>query len=55
MYSRPDRAKRERYLNRYEPEHAISNGVVCATGEALDQPARARSLVGAFACCSNNL
>ena len=32
-----------------EPVHGISDGGVCATSKALDQPAHARSLVGAFA------
>ena len=36
-----------------EPVHEISDGVVCATGRALDQPAHMRSLVGAFACRLN--
>ena len=33
-----------------EPVHGISDGGVCATSKALDQPAHARSLIGAFAC-----
>ena len=33
----------------YEPVHEISNIVVCATSEALDQPAHTRSLIRAFA------
>ena len=32
-----------------EPVHGISDGEVCVTGGALDQPAHARSLIGAFA------
>ena len=32
-----------------EPVHEISNNVVCATSKASDQPAQARSLIGAFA------
>ena len=33
----------------YELVHEISNNVVCATSKASDQPAQARSLIGAFA------
>ena len=33
-----------------EPVHGISDGGVCTTSKALDQPAHVRSLVGAFAC-----
>ena len=33
-----------------EPVHGISDGGVCATSKALDQPAHAPSLIGAFAC-----
>ena len=33
-----------------EPVHGISNGGLCATSNALDQPAHARSLIRAFAC-----
>ena len=36
-----------------EPVHGISDGGVCATGGALDQPAHGRSLIGAFACRLN--
>ena len=32
----------------YEPEHEISNNVVCATSQASDQPAHMRSLIRAF-------
>ena len=32
----------------FEPVHGISDGGVCATSKALDQPAHARSLIGAF-------
>ena len=32
-----------------EPQHEISNNVVCATSKALDQPAHTRSLIRAFA------
>ena len=35
--------------NIYEPVHEISNNVVCATSEGLDQPAHTRSLIRAFA------
>ena len=33
----------------FEPVHAISNNVVCATSKASDQPAQTRSLIRAFA------
>ena len=36
-------------FNKNEPVHEISNNVVCATSKALDQPARTRSLIRAFA------
>ena len=36
-----------RYIN--EPQHEISNNVVCATSKASDQPAHTRSLIRAFA------
>ena len=36
-----------------EPQHQISNNVVCATSKASDQPAHTRSLVRAFASRSN--
>ena len=39
----------------YEPQHEISNNVVCATSKASDQPAHTRSLVRAFACRLNIL
>ena len=32
-----------------EPEHEISNNVVCATSKASDQPEHTRSLIRAFA------
>ena len=31
-----------------EPQHEISNNVVCATSKASDQPAHTRSLIRAF-------
>ena len=34
----------------FEPLHAISNNVVCATSKASDQPAHTHSLIRAFAC-----
>ena len=33
----------------YEPEHVISNNMVCATSKASDQPAHRGSLIRAFA------
>ena len=32
----------------YEPQHEISNNVVCATSKASDQPTHIRSLIRAF-------
>ena len=32
-----------------EPQHVISNNVVCATSKASDQPAQTRSLIWGFA------
>ena len=32
-----------------EPQHEISNNVVCATSKVADQPAHTRSLIRAFA------
>ena len=31
-----------------EPQHEISNNVVCATSKGSDQPAHTRSLIRAF-------
>ena len=41
----------ELYINQLqnEPEHLISNNVVCATSKASDQPAHMRSLIRASA------
>ena len=39
----------------YEPQHEISNNVVCATSEGSDQPVHTRSLIRAFACRLNIL
>ena len=39
----------------YEPQHEISNNVVCATSNASDQPAHTRSLIRAFASRLHNL
>ena len=33
----------------YEPQHKISNNVVCVTSKASDQPAHSPSLIRAFA------
>ena len=33
----------------FEPQHEISNNVVCATSKGSDQPAHTRSLIRAFA------
>ena len=37
------------HWNLNEPQHEISNNVVCATSKASDQPALTRSLIKAFA------
>ena len=39
----------------YEPQHEISNNVVCATSKVSDQPAHTRSLIRAFASRLNIL
>ena len=39
----------------YEPQHEISNNVVCATSKATDQLAHTRSLIRAFASRLNIL
>ena len=39
----------------YEPQHEISNNVVCATSKGSDQPAHKRSLIRAFASRLNFL
>ena len=36
-------------MNIIEPQHEISNNVLCATSKASDQPAHMRSLIKAFA------
>ena len=38
-----------------EPQHVISNNVVCATSRGSDQPAHMRSLIRAFASPLNIL
>ena len=38
-----------------EPQHEISNNVVCETSKGSDQPAHTRSLIRAFACRLNIL
>ena len=40
---------------RYEPQHEISNNVVCVTNKGLDQPAHTGSLIRAFASRLNIL
>ena len=39
----------------YEPQHEISNNMVCATSIGSDQPAHTRSLIRAFASRLNIL
>ena len=39
----------------YEPQHEISNNVVCATSKGSDQPAHTLSLIRAFASRLNIL
>ena len=36
-------------VNTFEPQHEISNKVVCATSKASDQPAHMRRLIRTFA------
>ena len=42
-------------LNIIEPQHEISNNVVCASSKASDQPAHTHSLIRAFASRLNIL
>ena len=42
-------------IRQSEPQHEISNNVVCATSEASDQPAHTRSLIRGFAIRLNIL
>ena len=46
---------RLKWVKRYEPQHVISNTVVCATSKGSDQPAHTRSLIRAFARRLNTL
>ena len=39
----------------YEPQHDISNNVICVPSKGSDQPAHNRSLISAFASCLNIL
>ena len=43
------------YVDNNEPQHVISNNVVCVTSTASDQPAHKRSLIRAFASRLNIL
>ena len=43
------------YCLKFEPQHEISNNVVCATSKGSDQPAHTHSLIRAFANRLNNL
>ena len=43
------------YFCIFEPQHEISNNVVCATSKASDQPAHTHSLIRAFATRLNIL
>ena len=36
-------------ISTFEPQHEISNNVVCATSKGSDQPAHTRRLIRAFA------
>ena len=42
-------------LKVFEPQHKISNNVVCATSKGSDQPAHMQSLIRVFAGCLNIL
>ena len=39
----------------HEPQHKISNNVICATSKDSDQPAHTRSLIRAFAHVASRL
>ena len=41
--------------NQVEPQHEISNNVICATSKASDQPTHTHSLIRAIASRSNIL
>ena len=41
----PERPEYEKISTLYEPQHEISNFVICATSKASDQPAHTRSLI----------
>ena len=43
------------FNNKFEPQHEISNNVVCATSKDSDQPAHTRSLIRVFASRVNIL
>ena len=43
------------FNNKIEPQHRISNNVVCATSKGSDQPTHTCSLFRAFACRLNIL
>ena len=43
------------YCHIFEPQHEISNNVVCGTSKDSDQPAHMRSLIRAFASRLNIL
>ena len=45
--------KREQRTN--EPQHKITNNVVCETSKGSDQPGHTRRLIRAFASCWNIL
>ena len=45
----------QEYALTNEPQHEISNNVVCATSKASDQPAHTRGLIRAFASRLNIL
>ena len=45
----------DRSVHKYEPQHEISNNVVCANSKGSNQPAHMRSLIRAVASCLNIL
>ena len=49
------RSTNSKELTIYEPQHEISNNVVCATSKVQDQPAHTRSLIRSFASHLNTL
>ena len=45
----------QRYETSHEPQHEISNNLICAISKVSDQPEHSLSLIRAFACRLNIL